>query len=229
MCSQIIPNLLKWANGEVGLRWILIAAGVFVALTIPIALLLRPITMEQLHLLEEHRKKEAAAKAQAQSEASAGGAAIELAEQKKDLSDAKADPDAITSEPKVVTSDENNGLSEGEKIKEKDGVNDPEVNQNLLTPAPESPQSPYPRMEAAEAPVVEVKKEKKKSSIAAALAYFKHMPPLFKKPVYLLHALHFAVIMTIDNIFLSITFDSFLKVCHALSDLIIKYFKSLTH
>lgn len=185
---QIIPTALRWAtlNPDIGLRWALISAGIIVTLTIPVALLLRPITTEQLHLIEEERKKEAAAKAQAQAQAQASNAPIELAEQKKD-------PETATPEPKVVTTNE-------------DAVNDPAAREKLLTPTGPGAIQSAP---AAAAPA----EPKKVSKVAGALAYFKLMPPLFTEPIYLIHAVHFAVIYTLDNIFLTITFDDFTNVC----------------
>lgn len=186
---QIIPTALRWAtlNPDIGLRWALISAGIIVTLTIPVALLLRPITTEQLHLIEEERKKEAAAKAQAQAQAS-NTAPIELAEQKKD-------PETATPEPKVVTTNE-------------DVVNDPAAREKLLTPTGPGAIQSAPAAAAA-APA----EPKKVSKVAGALAYFKLMPPLFTEPIYLIHAVHFAVIYTLDNIFLTITFDDFTNVC----------------
>ena len=212
LCWQIIPNVLDWLidriGGVEGMKWSMLLAGVFVAITVPIGIIfLRPITLEQLHLVEAERKKEAAAKEKEQEQEKVqqtielGTVTNNEGEQKKET-DTDHDPDAITSEPKVVTSDDTNGGADGEK--KKDGENDLEARQKLLAPAPEQPLA---------TPAVEVKEEKKKScDIAAAFAYFLHFPSLFQNPTYLIHALHFAVIMTVDNIFLSITFDSFLKV-----------------
>ena len=210
LCWQIIPNVLKWLinliGGVEGMKWSMLLAGVFVAVTVPIGIIfLRPITLEQLHLVEAERKKEAAAK-EKEKEQEKVQQTIELGtvtnnegEQKKETD---TDQDAITSEPKVVTSDDTNGAADGEKKKE--GTNDLEAREKLLALEPGQPQA---------TPAVEVKEEKKKScDIAAAFAYFLHFPSLFQNPTYLIHALHFAVIMTVDNIFLSITFDSFLKV-----------------
>ena len=185
------------------MKWSMLLAGLFVAVTVPIGIIfLRPITLEQLHLLEAERKKEAAAKEkekEQQQTIELGPVTNNEGEQKKE---ADTDADAITSEPKVVTSDDTNGAADGEKKKE--GTNDLEAREKLLVPAPGQPQA---------TPAVEVKEEKKKScDIAAAFAYFNHFPSLFQNPTYLIHALHFAVIMTVDNIFLSITFDSFFKV-----------------
>ena len=174
-----------------GLRWILLGSGLCMLITIPIAFLLRTITMEQLTQLDVQLKKAQAEEKEEKEKKEA----IELGSLKEG-EEKKEDPDAITSEPEVVGT---NGASEGEK---KDGTNDLETREKLLTPAPAQPQ-PAP-------PVVE---KKKGSDIAAAFAYFKLMPSLFKNPVYLIHALHFAVMMCVDMIFMSVTFDSFLKVC----------------
>ena len=202
VCFQIIPNVLKWLMGlfndpVVGMKWSMLLAGLFVAITVPIGIIfLRPITLEQLHAVEAERKRKAAEKEKQKEKEQQ---ALELGtvtnaedEQKKEKEE---DPNAITSEPKVVTSDDTIGGADGEK--QKDGASE-----KLLAPV----QPPA-------APAVEVKEKKKGSDIAAAFAYFKHFPSLFQDPTYLIHALHFAAIMTVDNIFLSITFDSFLEVC----------------
>ena len=83
-----------------------------------------------------------------------------------------------------------------------------------LTTSPMQSQASYGQTSVTQKPeVVDMKKEepKKKSNIAAAFAYFKNMPPLFKNPTYLIHALHFAVIMSVDLVLLSVSFDSFTK------------------
>ena len=188
-----------------GLRWILLGSGLCMLITIPVAFFLRTITMEQLAQLDEQLKK-------AQAEEKAREEAIELgALENKEGEQTKEDPDAIAPEPVVVGT---NGASEGEK---KDGTNDLEAREKFLTPAPTQPQ-----------PATPVVEKKKGSNIAAAFAYFKHMPSLFKNPVYLIHALHFSVMMCVDIIFMSVTFDSFLKVrwmacCLLLSRILVLY------
>ena len=184
-----VPSLARAGRQYGGLFWILNGAGLCMLITIPIALFLRTITMDQLTQLDALLKKQ-------QAEEKAKEEAVELGKlESKEGELKKDDPDAITSEPEVV---ETNGANDGEK---KDG-NDLETREKLLTPAP-APPPPAP-------PVVQ---QKKGSNIAAAFAYFKLMPSLFKNPVYLIHALHFSVMMCVDMIFMSITFDSFLKVC----------------
>ena len=161
------------------------------ALTIPIGLFLRLITHEQLAALDAQHKK-----SQASSTAAATGANNEeekaelVAMQNKNennFGDSKADPDSITKAPLVVSVD---------------GPPDAKV-----TPAPELPVNGQNATPAVE--IKEEKETKKSDNFTAAFAYFKHMPALFKNPTVMLHAIHFAVIMSVEMLFVSVSFDSF--------------------
>lgn len=203
---QVIPNVLGALYKAIGLRGILLGAAICMIITIPIAIFLRTITVEQLALLEKQLKqaqapppppKEANEEAQNKEE-------IELVDHTNKDGE-KTDPDAITPEP-VVVDEEKNGSTDADKKKE--GLNDMGAQEKLLAPAPNTPQT---NSGPAAPAVVEVKK-KKGNSLIAAFAYFKHMPPLFKNPTFLIHATHFAVMFCVEMIFMSVTFDSFLKV-----------------
>lgn len=54
----MIPSALRALIGFIGLRWVLLCASVFMAITIPIGLFLRPITMDQLALLDAQLKQQ---------------------------------------------------------------------------------------------------------------------------------------------------------------------------
>ena len=206
VCCQIIPNVLKWLMGQfndpvVGMKWSMLLAGLFVAITVPIGIIfLRPITLEQLHAVEAERKRKAAAKEMAQQQAIEMGIVAQDPYRRTGQPGVQAYryPYAITSEPKAITSDNTNRIAVGEM----EGANNLVAHEKLLAPVPAQPQA---------TPVVEDKK--KLFDNAAASAYFKYLLFIVINPRFLILALNFAVIMTVENIFLSITFGSFLKVC----------------
>ena len=163
-------------------------------LTIPIGLFLRLITHEQLAALDAQHKK-----SQQTSTVPATGANNEeekvelvVTANKKDennFGDSKADPDSITNAPLVVSVDDQ---SDAKKV-------------TMATEQPVNGQNATPAVEKKE-------EEKKKShNFAAAFAYFKLMPALFKNPTVMLHAIHFAVIMSVEMLFMSASFDSFVE------------------
>lgn len=65
---------------------------------------------------------------------------------------------------------------------------------------------------APEKEVESTEEKKKKRNVTAAFAYFKQMPSLFMNPTFLLHAVHFAVIMGVEMLFVSVSFDSFISI-----------------
>lgn len=207
---QIIPSVLRTLleTFKLDLSWVLRCAAVFMTFTIPIGLLLRLITHEQLAQLDAQHKKALEAEAAAAAAKDANGAEkeeqelSELPSKDDNAEDTKDAPpaytEAITPSPVVVSGNVN-----GESDAEKNKANELEQQKKLLSPPPAL-------SEQETGPVVETKK--KPHSFVAAFAYFKQMPPLFRNPMFLLHAVHFAVIMSVEMLFVSVSFDSFLLV-----------------
>ena len=185
------------------------ATAVIMTLTIPIGLFLRLITHEQLAALDAQHKKSQQTPTVPATGANNEEEKVELVvtpnKDENILGDSKADPDSITNAPLVVSVDDQ---SDAKKVT------------NLLV----APEQPVNGQNAT--PAVEKKEEEKKKShnFAAAFAYFKLMPALFKNPTVMLHAIHFAVIMSVEMLFVSVSYDSFvadvsfnlkhLKFCH---------------
>ena len=170
-----------YSDKDIGLRVILLSTAAIMTLTIPIGLFLRLITHDQLAALDAQHKK-------SQQTPTATGANNE--EEKVELvatqTDSKVYPDSITKAPIVVSGE---GPSDAKKAII---AAEQQVNGQSATPTGEK------------------KEETKKThNFAAAFAYFKHMPALFSNPTVMLHAIHFAVIMSVEMLFVSVSYDSF--------------------
>ena len=210
------------------------------ALTIPIGLLLRQITQDQLALLDAKLKQttpaaQSAPAAELANQRQAEGEGIELepmpnndtsasdestADEQKNVPTAdkstQTGTDAIA--PKlvlrIVDGDGANGRTDA--AEEYEGLDNTGISINSLATVPADSKPPILQTNTKQTMKtsdlkVDKALPKKTSNMAAAFAYFKHMPALFKNPTYLIHALHFAVIMGVDFVLLSVSFDSFLK------------------
>lgn len=222
--SQVLPALLRWLLGVVGLRWALGITGALFGCVSFIGLLFRPIDPRALALLDLQQHAPAAASAAAASPsardapdaatAAAESAVSESSEPAVDLErelqtkpaqalQSAPPPNANELDPSPVVVDATGEMHVVEPEQ-------PDVREKLLAHTSEAghkenEQKTGPAAAANASPGT----AKPGCSPAATFAYFRHMPLLLCSPTYLLHAVHFACFIAMDLTLIAVSFDSF--------------------
>lgn len=181
---------------------------------------LRPVTTEQLEILEEERKKQSdsvpalnpVVSPCEERRATDFSVVVEQKQKSPQLNDTTTDLNANASELPLVITQENDGHPESER--NKDRMGDGEAHERFLVSVQDFPRSSNPPPGTIVEPIMEITKHKEKTIFKAkARDYFKQILSLIMKPSYLIHVVHFAMVDTIINKFYvkeSVCTDKFL-------------------